>query len=528
VSGVRASPVDSAGVIGFQRRAASIRRGDGLREASRVAAAHLLPPPAPGNVWAGAKGRLRQARDLTGPDLHEVRDDVLETVLAVISPVAPLLLPPVPRFPWRLAIREDDAGAVQAALAALPPHWEVRASRKARGFALRPRLAVAGRALERSPDLELRIDVMTRQGTAYRGVAEGSPGRIEAAQWERLSHASLAPSRRRYGVPVPQMPIDVVYTWVDGADPAWRRRRDAALRASGPDGAGPAAHPSATDASRFTNSDELRYSLRSLHRCARWVRRIHVVTDRQTPAWLRREDPRVRIVDHQELLGGSRFNSHAIESSLHRIPGLAEHYLYLNDDVMFGRIAHPGDFFAAEGVARFFPSDLPIDAGPATVCDPPIMAAAKNGRDLLRERFGIEVRTKIRHTVHPQLRSVAAQIEQENPDAVGRTRASLFRSPEDLSVAASLHHWYAYAQGRAVPSTPNYLYLDLAAENAGQALDALASLRRYDTFCLNTEERALDSRMRADLTHFLEGYYPHPAPWELPPEDEAAALGRTR
>ena len=265
-----------------------------------------------------------------------------------------------------------------------------------------------------------------------------------------------------------------------------------------------AVHPSATDESRFCNSDELRYSLRSLHRSARWVRRIHLVTDGQVPSWLRRSDPRIHIVDHREILGGSRFNSHAIESALHRIPGLAEHYLYLNDDVMFGRIAHPSDFFAAKGVSRFFPSDLPIDAGSASPADPPIMAAAKNGRDLLFERFGIDVRTKVRHTVHPQMRSVAAQIEQENPEAVARTRSALFRSSADLSIAASLHHWYAYAQGRAVPSAVNYLYVDLAAPQAGQALDALESLRRYDTFCLNTEENMLKPRMRAELASFLD------------------------
>lgn len=518
VLGASESPVESADVNVIRRRVARVWRGDVFQDASRVVA-RLLPSPAPGNVWTGAGDGFHQARATTAPDLHELRGEVLETVLAVVAPVVPVLLPPVPRVPWRLAIREEDLGAVLAALGALPPHWEVKHSCAGRLVSVRPRLAVSGRELEPTPDLELRLFVMACRGQAYHGTVEGSPGRIDAEQWEQTACDSLRAEHRRYAPPTPLMPIDVVYTWVEGADPAWQARRDAALNETGTGGAYAEVHPSATDESRFTNSDELRYSLRSLHRNAHWVRRIHVVTDGQIPAWLRRDDPRIRIVDHEEILDGSRFNSHAIESALHRIPGLAEHYLYLNDDVMFGRIAHPSDFFAAEGVSRFFPSDLPIDAGPAASDDPPIMAAAKNGRDLLFERFGIDVRTKVRHTVHPQLRTVAAQIEQENPEAVARTRAALFRSSEDLSLAASLHHWYAYAQGRAVPSKVNYLYVDLAAPHAAQALDALESLRRYDTFCLNAEESALSPRMRAELTSFLENYYPDPAPWELETPD---------
>ena len=510
--GARASPVDSADVNAIRRRAARVWRGDVLRDASRVAA-RLLPSPASGNVWTGTGYRMRQALAVTAPDLHQLRGEVLDAILAAISPAVPVLSPPIPRLPRRLAVREEDAGAVLAALRALPPHWDVQRSRIGDVLSVRPRFAVAGRELERTADLELRVAVMARRGPVYQGTVEGSPGQIVAEQWEQTARESLRAEHRRDGPPAPQMPIDVVYTWVDGADPAWRARRDAALGETGTLRA--AAHPSATDESRFTNSDELRYSLRSLHRNAHWVRRIHIVTDGQVPTWLRHDDARIRIVDHREILDGSRFNSHAIESALHRIPGLAEHYLYLNDDVMFGRIAHPGDFFAAKGVSRFFPSDLPIDAGPVSSADPPIMAAAKNGRDLLSERFGMEVRTKIRHTVHPQLRSVAAQIEQENPEVVARTRAALFRSSEDLSLAASLHHWYAYSQGRAVPSGVNYLYVDLAAPEAAQALDALESLRRYDTFCLNTEESALSPRMRVELTRFLEKYYPDPAPWEL-------------
>ena len=39
------------------------------------------------------------------------------------------------------------------------------------------------------------------------------------------------------------------------------------------------------------------------------------------------------------------FSSPAIESHLHRIPGLSDKFLYFNDDVMFGSEVWPDDFF---------------------------------------------------------------------------------------------------------------------------------------------------------------------------------------
>lgn len=40
------------------------------------------------------------------------------------------------------------------------------------------------------------------------------------------------------------------------------------------------------------------------------------------------------------------FSSPAIESHIHRIPGLSQKFVYLNDDVMFGKDVWPDDFFS--------------------------------------------------------------------------------------------------------------------------------------------------------------------------------------
>ncbi|KAB0398250.1 hypothetical protein E2I00_001072, partial [Balaenoptera physalus] len=74
-------------------------------------------------------------------------------------------------------------------------------------------------------------------------------------------------------------------------------------------------------ASRFEDNEELRYSLRSIERHAPWVRNIFIVTNGQIPSWLNLDNPRVTIVTHQK-------------------------FIYLNDDVMFGKDVWPDDFYS--------------------------------------------------------------------------------------------------------------------------------------------------------------------------------------
>lgn len=103
-------------------------------------------------------------------------------------------------------------------------------------------------------------------------------------------------------------------------------------------------------ASRFEDNEELRYSLRSIEKHAPWVRNIFIVTNGQIPSWLNLDNPRVTIVTHQDVFQNlshlPTFSSPAIESHIHRIKGLSQKFIYLNDDVMFGKDVWPDDFYS--------------------------------------------------------------------------------------------------------------------------------------------------------------------------------------
>jgi hypothetical protein len=309
------------------------------------------------------------------------------------------------------------------------------------------------------------------------------------------------------------VPIDVVYTWVDGADPEWAARRDERLAAADH------VRREARDDIRFADHGELRFSLRSIEQFLPWVRTVHLVTAGQRPDWIVDDHPQLRFVDHRDILEPDAlptFNSLAIETALHRIDGLSDSYLYFNDDVFAGRPVTPRDFFVNANLSRFFlQARAALDPAPRTEDDPPAVAADKNVRELLDQRLGRRFSTLLAHTPHPQQRALLAEIEQQFPDDVARTRRSPFRSADDVAMATAMHHYYGFFTGRTVPARMRYRGVTLGGADLKDRL-RLVTERRPQAFCLNdTLVDAPEPARKARLVgRFLERYFPEPSSFE--------------
>ena len=151
------------------------------------------------------------------------------------------------------------------------------------------------------------------------------------------------------------MKIDAVITWVDGNDPAHRKKRNkyadpSALKSD--DVAGD---------TRFVAVGEIAWCVASLNRFAPWLNKIYIVTDEQNPnlqSFVDREFPEghipMEIVDHKVIFRGYEsylptFNAAAIETMTWRIPGLSDHFIELNDDMILCAPVSPEDFFTEDG-----------------------------------------------------------------------------------------------------------------------------------------------------------------------------------
>lgn len=321
--------------------------------------------------------------------------------------------------------------------------------------------------------------------------------------------------------------IDMVFSWVDGSSSDFQRERAKRMEAyvvgEGDD----------SDA-RFRQIDELKYALRSVYLFAPWVRRIFIATDSPAPAWLI-DHPRVTLMRSADFFPDTSalptHNSHAVESQLHHIPGLAEHFLYSNDDMFFGRPVGPELFFSPGGITKFIEAATRIGLGENNPARSGYENAARVNRALLRERFGKVTTRHLEHTAAPLRKSVMAELEAEFSEDFARTAASRFRSATDISVTNSLYHYYALATGRAVAQTQaRSLYVETTLKMALRQMNRLGKRRDQDMFCLNDGSfpEISDDVRRAAVTDFLERYFPFPAPWEREYEEaqvRAQALG---
>jgi glycosyltransferase involved in cell wall biosynthesis len=318
-------------------------------------------------------------------------------------------------------------------------------------------------------------------------------------------------------------PVDAVYLWVDGDDPTWRRRRDAArgefVSADAP------LHAEADIAERYRSRDELRYALRSLESFAPWIRNVYVVTDGQRPSWLDTASPRIRLVDHREIFPADWlpvFNSHAISSRVHHIDGLSEHYLLVNDDVLFGRWSQPEDYFTPAGQPRFFRSSVRLEPGDPLATDLPHVGAQKRSARLLERDLGRRVTRAYYHVPHPQRRSLHLELERRYPEVYESTGRSRFRAATDHAIASVLHHGYGEITGQAVAGTLRYAYVNPALAAHRATLTRLLRLRDRDAFCLNDSPAPGSDDLGAPaLARFLPAFLPVRSTFELTPERSA-------
>ena len=226
-------------------------------------------------------------------------------------------------------------------------------------------------------------------------------------------------------------------------------------------------------------------------------------------------------MDHRDIFADASalpvFNSHAIESQLHRIPGLSERYVYLNDDVFFGRPVPASTFFSPGGLSKYFPSKAVLAAGVPSARDMPVLSAAKHNRSLIENHFGRIVSHKFKHTPHPQLRSVIEDMERSMPEIFESVARSRVRHPSDVSISSALHHFWGVATGRSVEGRIRYDYVDLAQAGTPVRLATMSARTDLDVFCLNDTHLPLERAQEVDRVTrtLLDQRFPVQSSFEL-------------
>jgi Stealth protein CR2, conserved region 2/Stealth protein CR1, conserved region 1 len=326
-------------------------------------------------------------------------------------------------------------------------------------------------------------------------------------------------------------PVDIVYLWVDGSDAAWRLKRQQALDASVDSLA-----VYANVEGRFRDNDELRFSLRALERFFPDHGHVYVVTDGQSPSWLKTSD-RLTIVDHTDLIpAGSlpTFDSGHIESYIHRIPNLSECYFYCNDDVFFGAPVDLNHWFwregSVQGLYAGWSDEAKVTSEPMREDGTALENACRLSNLWLAREGGGEpsdepsnqpayqpIFRTFAHAPRPMLKSVLFALEDKAPELFAMVRSTVFRVWDKPTIVSDFVLRWALTHGHA--KIRNYRHLHISTGDAAlvdELIELSNRLGQLDFFCINDtldDAKPSDPRLQS-VARALALWLPTPSPFE--------------
>lgn len=307
-----------------------------------------------------------------------------------------------------------------------------------------------------------------------------------------------------YGFSLP-FPVDVVFTWVNKDDLKWIEMWNQTF----PD--------QLFDSDRYSSRDELRFSLRAICKFLPWFHKIYIVSNCARPDWLK-DHPQVYWVRHEDIFPDisalPTFNSHAIESCLHKIKELSEKFIYFNDDVFLNQPCYFNNFFDTQGRSISFLEPY------GSVCEYNVfddnldyLLSSINSKNLVEQKHKNYHATRLhKHTPHCLNKSILEEIENNFSREIKITRSSRLRSPYDINLTSFMYHHYALALGQAIYG--DFPSLIVRPSNIKKTL-GLES-RIYKFLCFNDGNgSAGDESYNKNFIIFIKQNFPHIGTFEM-------------
>ncbi len=314
--------------------------------------------------------------------------------------------------------------------------------------------------------------------------------------------------------------IDIVYLWVNGSDPMWQIKRERAYAhwiIENPDEL--AAH--GNTAGRYRDNGELLFNLRALEKFFPDHGHVYIITDGQTPSWLRASEY-ITVIDHRDLIPettGSVFDSGHIESYLHHIPHLSEKFIYLNDDVFFGAKVDIdwwfGDCLRIFSETKSIPGYEVLQPDESALVNASILS--KNWLSQRYSTYRHDPRV-YSHSPRPMLRSAMFALEQIAPELFERVRSTTFRSWRSPAIVPDLVPRWMVHIGVAQQIVLDPLHINTGDNHAKRQFDALlANFGELPFFCINdTCDDAPENDFRLlRVVQTLKKLLPEPSKFEL-------------
>lgn len=237
-------------------------------------------------------------------------------------------------------------------------------------------------------------------------------------------------------------PIDAVILWVDGNDEKHKAKIQPFVKDK-------VSINSKKFRTRFDQVNEIKFTIDSILKYASFIRNIYIITDEQTPSFLTEESDKknyknVSIIDHSVIFSDYEeflptFNCRPIETSLYRIPNLAEHFIYFNDDFFLINQTKPSDFFK---------NGFPVLRGKWQKFDKDIFYKRfkkvryghKSAQQKAAQLVGFKKYYNFRHTPHPLRKSTFGNYFKENPEVFIENLKHKFRYKTQFTPQGLANH----------------------------------------------------------------------------------------
>lgn len=307
--------------------------------------------------------------------------------------------------------------------------------------------------------------------------------------------------------------IDVVFTWVDNTDRNWQRKYHK-HRSSIDDTTKLGLY--ATDNARFSNHNELFYSIKAVKRYLPWIRNIYVVTDNQTPDWIE-SVKELKIVHHSDIIDIKylpTFNSHVIEAFLHRIPDLSEDFIYFNDDVFVAKALPQEHFFSANNLSSLFVSTKNLYDMQSRGVETPTLKASLKSISLLKRHYPYDIKNSLIHTYIPLKKSGYERAWSLFEKEIKQFLNNKFRGENDINMASFLVPWLLYCESMATEKIDICYYFNIRSRHALTRYEKLLKLKKLNasphSFCANDFKSDGENKLpdyHKFLITMLEIYY---------------------
>ena len=300
--------------------------------------------------------------------------------------------------------------------------------------------------------------------------------------------------------------IDIVYTWVDGSDSIWRKKRQEALLKMS-DIQETEQHGNVEW--RFRDNGELRYSLRSLEKYFPNHGNIFIVTDSQVPDFLK-QHKKITIIDHKDFMNPSSlptFSSKNIISQIPKISAISEKFLVLNDDIFLGPDFQITDFFSHKPLFYFIPfEESQVQAQ---------IVSWRSGEEILKEKYPdyISLNSYVTHTPKGVIKKDFFDMCAEFPEILKQVSYETFRSMKNPGIIGDLFSRWMIHTKRGTLGIKKDLYIQSSHANFWPLFD---NFHNIPFFCINDTGDNIDKDDTSlrKISQVLEQLFPEKSCFE--------------